>query len=103
MTQLTDIRVRIPNIPNLERAIEIYYENHLLDKQLIKELFGCSDGTAYKLKLLVKQKNPEMPVWDNQTVDTKKAFSTWGLNVEDLELRVKRLYKLREVTGKCSS
>lgn len=88
------LNVRIPQITSLETAIRLYYEHTELSNSDIKELFGkCSSATISRLKSKVREKMAEekTPVWNANNVNTKVAYSTWGLNIDDLEHRYKKV------------
>lgn len=90
-------RVRIPPVTSLETAIRIYYENIEISNKDIIELFGKMG--SQKICLMKSMVKTEMikrntPIWDARRVNTKVAYSTWGLNIDDLEKRYNRLKKL---------
>lgn len=89
--------VRIPQITSLETAIKLYYENIEIGNPEIKMLFG-SIGSARvcKLKKLAKEKMDEnnVPSWNALNVNTKAAYSAWGIDISDLEYRYNKLKKL---------
>ncbi len=98
----TGIRVRVPQLRSVEGAIRLYYERSELTNADIKELFDVhSSATITKLKALARERMAEenIPVWNAQCVNTKKAFEVWGLQIDDLEHRLKKLRELRELTA----
>ncbi len=98
----TGIRVRVPQVCSVEDAVRLYYSKTELENTDIKELFGVhSSATIAKLKNLVRERMAaeNVPVWNAQCVNTKKAFEVWGLQIDDLEHRLKKLRELRELTA----
>lgn len=84
-------------IKDVGKAIEIYYSRTQLDISDMKELFGSvSDGTAVKLRqrARVVMKEKGYPIWNSRQVETTAAFEAWGLDIEDLERRFKKLKAL---------
>lgn len=84
-------------VTDVGKALEIYYSKVRMDTDDISELFGgVSRSTVCKLKQQVRVKMLErgVPIWDSRHVDTKTAFETWGIDVEDLEKRFKKLRSL---------
>ncbi|MGN0670031.1 MAG: hypothetical protein ACI4JZ_05730 [Oscillospiraceae bacterium] len=92
--QKPTINVRIPQITSLETAIRLYYERNELSNKDIEVLFGkMSSGTVWKLKqkalALMQERNT--PVWNAQRVNTEVAYEAWGLDIDKLEYRWKKL------------
>lgn len=97
MKQETTIRVRIPQLKSVESAVRIYYEKSELTNADVKELFDVhSSATITKLKNLARERMTEenIPIWNAQNVNTKAAYSAWGLQIDDLEFRLKKLIEL---------
>ena len=94
----------IPKLRSVAGAIRIYYENIELSNKEIQELFESRQGksisstTISKLKAEVQKVATErnVPVWDKGCVNTKLAFEVWGLDIDDLEKRYKKLKKFEE-------
>ena len=94
----------IPKLRSVAGAIRIYYENIELSNKEIQELFESRQGkkisgsTIVKLKFEVQKIAAEriVPVWDKGCVNTKLAFEVWGLDIDDLEKRYKKLKKFEE-------
>lgn len=87
-------RIRIPQITDVKTAIQIYYERIELSSSDITKLFGKrSSSTVTALKSLARQKmiENEIPCWNAVNVNTAAAFEAWGLSIEDLEERYKKL------------
>lgn len=89
--------VRVPQIADLKTAIDIYYNNITLGNKEIRQLFGkVGDFKMRNLKQaamdeMLKQK---LPVWDAYRVNTKVAYTVWGLDIDDIEKRYAKLIKL---------
>lgn len=87
--------VRIPQIKSLETAIRIYYEKIELKNADIMELFGVSLSRAklVKMKEIAKEIMDEENIlsYDATAVNTDAAYRAWGLNIDDLERRLKKL------------
>ena len=89
------VRVRIPGLKDIPTAIRVYYEKHELTTSDIIELFGCCAATAKKMKDMARELMGErdVPNWNALAVNTDCAFEAWGLNINDLERRYKKLLK----------
>lgn len=87
--------VRIPQIAGIETAIRIYYERIELKNADIMELFGMnlSRGKIVKMKEAAKVIMDEENIqsYDATAVNTDAAYRAWGLNIDDLERRLKKL------------
>lgn len=87
-------KVRIPQIIDIKTAIQMYYERIELSSSDIAKLFGKrSSSTVTALKSLARQKMIEQdtPCWNAVNVNTAAAFEAWGLSIDDLEERYKKL------------
>lgn len=97
MLKSNEYNVRIPQVASLETAIRLFYERTELDNADIQRLFGkLSSATISRLKRKARDKMVEnsTPVWDSRRVNTVQAFSAWGLSIDDLEHRYKKLKEL---------
>lgn len=97
-----NIRVRIPQLHSIEDAVRLYYEKSELTNNDIKQLFDVhSSATIAKLKNLARERMAEenVPAWDSRNVNTAVAYSVWGLQIDNLEKRLKKLRELRELTA----
>lgn len=90
-------------VKDLKTCLRIYYTYPELGSAEIKELFGVSDGVATALKKPVReaQIKENVMVLDKYCVNTELAFKVWGIDIEDIERRIKKLeelglYKLQE-------
>lgn len=82
--------------PDIEKAVLLYYSKLEIGTSDICKLFDCSRGTGLKIKNKVRA---EMAKMDKQPflphhVSTKIAFQVWGLDIKDLEARLKKLRRL---------
>lgn len=95
----TTINVRIPQVTSIEMAIRLYYERTELSNAEIKALFGAGNNTVCKLKRKARELMIERdtPVWNAQRVNTEVAYEAWGLDIKDLEHRLKKLNALRGI------
>ena len=93
---MTTIDRRIPQIPDLKKAIRIYYSVIELTPKDIKNLFDCCGTTATRLKKIAMEYIIENEIvrWNAKAVNTKAAFRAWGLDIDDLEKRYNKLKKL---------
>ena len=90
--------VRIPQVADIETAVRMYYENIEMGNAEIMELFPTvSRSTAKKLKGLAREKmiEDEMPSFNPLSVNTRVAYIVWGLDIDDLERRLKKLRGLK--------
>lgn len=93
--------VRIPAVTSLQTAIRLYYERTELSNDDIRELFGRhSSTTIAKLKNIARNEMTERntPVWNANCINTEVAYAAWGLSIEDLEKRLKKLKELKILT-----
>lgn len=91
------MNVRIPQITDIGKAIELYYARIELSNEDIKALFGAiSTGRILRLKNLAKERmlEEDVPYWNALHVNTKTAYEAWGLDIKDLEIRYAKLRKL---------
>jgi len=89
--------MNIPQITSIDNALKIYYSHSELGNKEISSLFGrLSSATTAKLKKLVKD---EMNIRDILSyglnkINTTVAFDVWGIDINDLEKRRKKLKTL---------
>ena len=88
---------RIPQVQNIENAILIYYKNIELRSKDIRELFHVSSANAVRLKKIARNYILEnsIPIWNANMVNTKAAYTAWGLDIKELEYRYKKLKELQ--------
>lgn len=84
-------------ITNIDTAIRIYYAYPEIDNSQIKELFGIAGNSTlsrYKKAVLDEQAKLGIATMRAYAVDTKTAYKVWGIDIDDL---VKRRKKLKEL------
>ena len=89
--------VNIPPITSIENALRLYYSHSELGNKEIAALFGrLSSATVSRLKKAVKDEMYKRDVlsYGANKINTAVAFSIWGLDVSDLERRMKKLKDL---------
>lgn len=88
---------------DLETAIEMYYSQNELTTKDIQRLFGCAACTASALKKRVKEavatldKSERPLVFEAKNVNTEYAFRVWGLDVNEMEDKYKKLQRFRKL------
>ena len=90
-------RMNIPDISGIENALRIYYKHSELGNKQITELFGKrSSATISRLKRVVKNEMAKRNVlsYGMNKVNTSVAYEVWGIDVADLERRMKKLKNL---------
>ena len=94
------IRVRVPQVVDIETAVVMYYNKLALRNDDIRALFGANICRARicKLKEMARQVmyDENMMSLDDTSVRTEAAYKAWGLDIADLE---RRLHKLRKIQG----
>ena len=89
--------MNIPQITSIDNALKIYYTHSEIGNREIASLFGrMSSATTAKLKKLARD---EMIRKDRQSygmykVNTGIAYDVWGIDVDDLERRRRKLKTL---------
>ena len=89
--------INIPPVTSLDTALMIYYKYPEIGNKEIISLFGRrSSATISKLKRVVKDEMYKKGVFSygSNKVNTSVAFSVWGLNITDMEKRMKKLKEL---------
>ena len=88
---------------NIDAAIELYYSQNELSNRDIKKIFGCGDTYAVNLKKAVLEKAPkeDVPpvVFDAKNVNCEYAFAVWGLDIDELVKKYKKLQSFRKLRG----
>jgi len=87
----------IPKITSIENALKVYYENAEIGNKEIELLFGArSTATVSRLKRLAKTEmfKRDIPTFNAYKVNTPIAFEVWGIDIADLEKRLKKLKEL---------
>lgn len=89
--------VRVPAITSLKTAIRLYYEKIELVNKDIVELFGnLSSATVSRLKAKAREQMAadDVSSWSGFGVNTKSAYKSWGISIEDIETRYRKLQEL---------
>lgn len=86
---------------DIELAVKIYYEKISLKNADIKSLFGVTSNKTvarYKSEVIEYFAEGDInPVHRDNTLDTWRAFEAWGIDINELEKRLKKLQKLKEI------
>lgn len=85
-------------MPDIKKALELYYTKTEISSADIRSLFGCCPSTATKLKKEVKEAMAKKAIktWLPGNVDVKTAYEVWQIDVEELEKRLAKLNKLKK-------
>ena len=89
--------MNIPQITSIDNALKIYYSHSELGNKEIVSLFGrLSSATTAKLKRVAKEEmtKREKLSYGMYKVNTAVAYDVWGIDVDDLERRRKKLKSL---------
>jgi len=81
----------------IENALRVFYENGEIGNKEMKCLFGNrSSATISRLKRLVKAEmiKRETPTFNASKVNTVVAYDVWGIDVAELESRMKKIKEL---------
>jgi hypothetical protein len=90
-------KLNIPPVTSIDNALKIYYTHSEIGNQQINELFGKrSSATVSRLKRAVKNEMAKRDVisYGMNKVNTPIAYEVWGIDVADLEKRMKKLKNL---------
>lgn len=82
---------------DIDTALRIYYTYPEIGNKEIKELFGKigpNTITKYKKAVQEVQAEREQLTAQSYTVNTELAYEVWGIDVDDLERRRKKLKEL---------
>ena len=93
--------LRVKQIQGIDTALRIYYNYPEIGNAEIRELFGnlaSSTIARYKKAVWEKQMEDGVKTMCLHTINTEKAYEVWGIDIESLERRRKKLQKL----GLCS-
>lgn len=93
--------MRVPQLPSIQEAVELYYEKPLICAGDIKNLFRCGSAKACELKktAIAKMNELNVPVWNARLIDTDTAFQAWGLDIKKLESRLSKLQKFKKTSA----
>lgn len=97
------INVRTPKITSLETAVRIYWENTEIGTAEMTELFGAHGKDLFsRLKKRAREVMAEkhLGTFGAYTVSTTAAYEAWGLDINDLEARLKKIQKLEKAREK---
>jgi hypothetical protein len=89
--------MNIPRILSIDNALKVYYTYSEIGNKEITALFGrCSSATICKLKRAVKEEmiRRDIPRYCANSINTAVAFEVWGIDVKDLEKRMKKIKEL---------
>ena len=89
--------MNIPPVVNIDEALRVYFAYPELGNKEITALFGKrSSATVARLKRAVKDEMSSKGVlsYGSNTVNTEIAFDVWGIDVKDLEKRMKKIKEL---------
>ena len=83
--------------PDIEKALKIYYSLPEIGTKEIKDLFGVGSTCATSMKKKVREEMAKRGVrnYYPNTIKTNIAFEVWGLDIDDLERRLKALRRLK--------
>lgn len=83
-------------IQDLKACLRIYYTYQEIGSKQIMELFGVKKVKASNLKKEVREEMARQGKmsFNKNNVNTEIAFKVWGIDIEDIERRVKKLEKL---------
>jgi len=87
----------IPSITSIENALKVFYENGEIGNKEMKCLFGKrSSATISRLKRLVKAEMTKrgVPTFNANKINTVVAYELWGIDVVELENRMKKIKEL---------
>ena len=82
--------------PDIKTAVQIYYTKPEIVTDDIRKLFSVGKSKAQRMKNEVRKVMAEkgVKVWLPYSVNTEVAFEVWGLNITNLEARLKKLQRL---------
>ena len=82
--------------PDIKTAVQIYYTKPEIVTDDIRKLFSVGKSKAQRMKNEIREVMAEkgVKVWLPHSVNTEVAFEVWGLNITDLEARLKKLQRL---------
>lgn len=86
-----------PQITNINTALTIFYKYAEIGNKEMNDLFGSrSSATISRLKKSVRAEmfKRNMPIYTANKINTKIAFSVWGIDVLDLEERQRKIIEL---------
>lgn len=83
---------------DIKSCVKYFYSNQEIGNKEIKEMFGCGDNKAINLKKVVRDVMRERKTvcFDSTKVNTEVAFEVWGLDVKEMERKIKKLHQLKD-------
>ena len=91
-------RMTYAQITDIPFAVELYYSRIELSNADISKLLGLKSSSSilrFKKRAHEKAKELGIPEWGRRTVNTEAAYLAWGLDIKQLEQRMKKLEALR--------
>lgn len=84
--------VNVPRLADPALAVRLWYEQAEISTKEICEIFGCSNGTAVKLKKRAREQMglDDTPSFNSRAVNTVCAYKSWGLDVKRIEAGLNR-------------
>ena len=90
--------IRIPQIQSIDDALILYYSKPELENKDIRFLYGrIGSAKIAQLKELARAVMSEkgIEVLNNSRVNTKAAYVAWGIDIEDVEARQRKLIQIK--------
>lgn len=90
--------MNIPQIASVETAVRIYNERFCLYNKDIRELFpGIGPTTVARLKDVARAEASlrGMLQYDGRSVLTRIAYRAWGLDIDQLTHRLRKIKQLK--------
>lgn len=94
--------VNVPRIADPALAVRLWYEQPEIGTTEIRAIFGCSTGTAQKLKRRAREQMELDGVmsFNSRAVNTVSAYKSWGIDIRRLENGLNRpKLRMTEVGG----
>ena len=91
-------KIKLQPIKDMQKAVLIYWNYPEIGNKEIKELFGITSSAAtarYKKIALDYMTEHKVYARGYTCVNTKAAYEAWGIDVADLEERLKRIQRLK--------
>ena len=84
--------VNVPRIADPALAVRLWYEQVEIGTPDICGIFGCSTGTAVKLKRRAREQMDldSVQAFNSRAVNIVCAYKSWGLDVKRLEAGLNR-------------
>jgi hypothetical protein len=89
--------LNIPPITSIDNALRVYYNHSEIGNKEITVLFGSrSSATISRLKRAVKDEMNTKGIYSYgaNKVNTAIAYKVWGIEISDLEKRMKKIKDL---------